>query len=124
MTISRSIRGCLAALGAVASMVAGPALAQADCAAAKEPDRARCEQDKRVGQACAGRSGEALAACRQAVLAPPPERMDCSRFPEGYGRNKCEDDNLRREIEARCGAKSGDEHSRCYAEVMAKALKR
>jgi hypothetical protein len=30
----------------------------------------------------------------------------------------CEDENLRAEIEARCGSKSGDAYQRCYAEVI------
>ena len=90
--------------------------------AQQEPERARCVQEKRVAKECAGRAGDALAACRKAVLESTAEKRDCNRLPEGYGRNKCEDENLRAEIEARCGSKSGDAYQRCYAEVMAKAL--
>jgi hypothetical protein len=112
----------VAFLGAAALTASGAVSGQSDCASLKESDRGRCEQEKRVDKACAGRTGEALAVCRKAVVEPQPERRDCSRLPEGYARYKCEDENLRAEIEARCGAKSGDDHQRCYAEVMAKAL--
>jgi hypothetical protein len=79
-------------------------------------------QQQRVAKECAGRAGDTLATCRKAVLESTPEKRDCNRLPEGYGRNKCEDENLRAEIEARCGVKSGDAYQRCYAEVMAKAV--
>jgi hypothetical protein len=110
-----------AAFGAAVLSIAGIAFAQPDCGSDKPSARAACEQEKRVAKECAGRNGEALAACRQSVIDPRPEKRDCARFPEGYGRNKCEDANLRDEIEARCGTKSGDDLRRCYGEVTAKA---
>lgn len=102
----------------------GVVTAQPSCTAQNEPERARCELAQRVEKACAGQTGEALAACRQKAAAPQPVRRDCSRFPEGYGRNKCEDENLHAEIATRCGSSSGTEYDRCYADVMAKALTR
>jgi hypothetical protein len=114
-----------AALLAVAVQAgSGTVAAQANCAVQKEPERIRCEREAQIAKACAGRTGDALAVCRNKMLEPQPERRDCARLPEGYGRYKCEDENLRMDIEARCGAKLGDEYSRCYAEVMAKALAR
>jgi hypothetical protein len=110
-------------LAAAMAIAADPAVAQTHCASSRDADRARCELEKRADEACAGRTGEDLAACRKSILSPPA-REDCSRLPEGYGRNKCEDRNLKLDVEERCGAKPGDEYSRCYAEVMAKALKR
>ena len=105
-------------------MTSERAAAQSSCTAQSEPERARCEQAQRVEKACAGQTGDALAACRKKAMEPQPERRDCSRLPEGYGRNKCEDENLRAEIAARCATKSGAEYDRCYAEVMAKAVSR
>jgi len=98
------------------------AAAQSTCTAQSEPERTQCEQAQRVEKACAGQTGDALAACRKKALEQQPERRDCSRLPEGYGRNKCEDENLRAEIATRCATKSGAEYDRCYAEVMAKAV--
>jgi hypothetical protein len=106
------------ALGAGAASGAGT---EVDCAAMKEPDRAKCEQARQVEKACAGYDGEALKACRKAVVDPAPQKEDCSRFAEGYGRNKCEGENLRREIATRCGNKTGEEFARCQQEVTAKA---
>jgi len=115
-------QGVIAVLLGVAALAASGAVqAQSDCEAQKEPERSRCVQEKRIAKECAGRAGEALVACRKAVEAAP-EKRDCNRLPEGYGRNKCEDENLRAEIESRCRSKSGDLDQRCYAEVMAKAL--
>jgi hypothetical protein len=116
----RSVAAAL--LGLVASAAGNPVQAQSDCGVQKEPERNRCVQEKRIAKECAGRAGEALAACRNAVLESQPEKRDCTRLPEGYGRNKCEDENLRAEIEARCGSKSGEPYQRCYADVMAKAV--
>jgi len=98
------------------------AVAQSNCTAQSEPDRTRCEQAQRLEKACAGKTGETLVACRKKAFEPQSERRDCRRLPEGYGRNKCEDENLRAEIAARCGTPSGAEYDRCYAEVMAKAV--
>ena len=124
-------RGIVAAaivIGVVAQAGNGMASAQSNCGALKEPARVRCEQEKRVEKECAGRTGDALAACRIAVLEQKRERQDCSRLPEGYARYKCEDENLRAEVEARCGsipgAMSGDAYRQCYADVMAKAVAR
>jgi len=110
-----------ASIGVAVWAAPGVAFAQSDCGSEKASARAACEQDKRVAKECAGRTGEPLAACRQTVAEARPEKRDCARFPEGYGRNKCEDANLRDEIEARCGTKSGDDLRRCYGEVTAKA---
>ncbi len=109
-------------LGLAVSAASGAAGGQSDCDSPQEPERARCVQQKRVEKECAGRAGDALAACRKVVLESTVEKRDCNRLPEGYGRNKCEDENLRAEIEARCGSKSGEAYQRCYAEVMAKAV--
>jgi hypothetical protein len=109
-------------LGLAASAASSAAPGQSDCDSQEEAGRARCVQQKRVAKECAGRAGEALAACRKVVLESMAEKRDCNRLPEGYGRNKCEDENLRAEIEARCGSTSGDAYQRCYAEVMAKAV--
>jgi len=109
-------------LGLSVSAASSAAPGQSDCDSQQEPERARCVQQKRVAKECAGRAGDALAACRKMALESTAEKRDCSRLPEGYGRNKCEDENLRAEIEARCGSKSGDAYQRCYAEVMAKAI--
>jgi hypothetical protein len=126
MTARRHYRRFMVAtmLAVAAQAGSGMVSAQVNCAVQKEPERVRCEQEKRVEKECAGRTGEALAVCRNAVLEPAPERRDCKSLPEGYGRYKCEDENLRAEVEARCGAKSGDAYRRCYADVMAKALAR
>ena len=109
-------------LGLAAAAASSAALGQSGCDSQEESERSRCMQEKRIAKECTGRAGEALAACRKAVLEPMGEKRDCNRLPQGYGRNKCEDENLRAEIEARCGSKSGDAYQRCYAEVMAKAL--
>jgi len=111
-----------ALFGLAASAASNAVQAQADCGVQKGPERNRCVQEKRIAKECASRDGEALAACRNAVLEPQPEKRDCARLPQGYGRNKCEDENLRAEIEARCGSKSGEPYQRCYANVMAKAV--
>lgn len=105
------------------AFAAAPAFAQPDCSARKDADRARCELEKQADEACAGRIGEDLAGCRKSILAPPA-RQDCGRLPEGYGRNKCEDRNLKADIGERCGGLPPAEHARCYAGVMAKALQR
>ena len=73
-------------------MTSERAAAQSSCTAQSEPERARCEQAQRVEKACAGQTGDALAACRKKAMEPQPERRDSSRLPEGYGRNKCEDE--------------------------------
>lgn len=109
-------------LGLAASAASTAAPGQPDCDSHNGAERDRCVQEKRIAKECAGRVGEALAVCRKAVQEPLAEKRDCNRLPEGYGRNKCEDENLRAEIEARCGSKSGDAYQRCYAEIMAKAV--
>jgi hypothetical protein len=101
----------------------GTVAAETVCPGTTDADRARCELERRAAQACAGRSGADPDLCRNLMLSPPP-REDCGRLAEGYGRNKCEDRNLKRDLEDRCGGKSCEEYSRCYGEVMAKALKR
>lgn len=116
-------RAGLALVFAVAMMTTSErAVAQSSCTAQSEPERTRCEQAQRIEKACAGQAGDALAACRKKAIEPAPERRDCSRLPEGYGRNKCEDENLRADIATRCGTKSGAEYDRCYAEAMASAV--
>jgi hypothetical protein len=112
----------MAWLVAAATAIAwGAAFGGADCATKSDADRARCELEQRALRECAGRTGDALAACRRAVAEPRP---DCRRLPEGYARNKCEDENRRADIEVRCGALAGDELRRCYGEVTSKAAPR
>lgn len=114
--------GLALVLSAAMLVATGIAGAQSRCTAQDQPERARCEQAQRMEKACAGQTGEALAACRRKAMEPQLERRDCGRLPEGYGRNKCEDENLRAEIAARCATKSGAEYDHCYADVMAKAV--
>jgi hypothetical protein len=114
--------GLTVILAAAMLAASGIASAQPSCTTQSEPERARCEQGQRVKKVCAGQTGEALAACRKKAIEPQTGRRDCTGLPEGYGRNKCEDENLRADIAARCGTKAGAEYDGCYAEMMAKAV--
>ena len=116
----------IAALAVTVAMTAAQAAAPrpaapTDCSTRPEAERPQCEQEAKIAAACEGMSGDKLAACRDAVR-NTREKRDCRRLPEGYGRNKCEDQNLRDEIAARCGTNTGEDFDRCYGEVMARAL--